>query len=253
MCAPSPGLKRADVVWRRVDADWCDPLELNAASRLGVPGLLRGDPRRASRSIANMPGAGLVESRALMSFLPALAHRLLGERSAARQYRDMVVRTGQAERDVVLARFRRARDRRRLRRHGSRASTAAARRIGSELDAAQRARLIRRHRDARRRLCRTGGGAALDDAGLARRRLTPRPFALRVFAAATPDGWRSCPAASAACRTSSTRARFQWARARNRPMCGCSARPTRIRTLLPRATTYADRARARQSAEPRRR
>ena len=34
------GLKRADVLWRRVDADYVDPIELNGASRLGVPRLL---------------------------------------------------------------------------------------------------------------------------------------------------------------------------------------------------------------------
>ena len=31
---------RRDVLWRHVDAEWCDPLELNAASRIGVPGLI---------------------------------------------------------------------------------------------------------------------------------------------------------------------------------------------------------------------
>ena len=72
------GLKRADVLWRRVDADWCDPLELNAASKLGAPGLLEAI-RQGALAVANMPGAGLVEARALMSFLPALAPRLLGE------------------------------------------------------------------------------------------------------------------------------------------------------------------------------
>ena len=34
------GLKRADVIWRRIDSDFADPLELNARSRLGVPGLV---------------------------------------------------------------------------------------------------------------------------------------------------------------------------------------------------------------------
>src|SRR5258708_7235839 len=38
------GLKRADVLWRHVDADWCDPVELNPASHIGVPGLLDAIP-----------------------------------------------------------------------------------------------------------------------------------------------------------------------------------------------------------------
>ena len=72
------GLKRADVIWRRVDADWCDPLEQNASSRLGVAGMFEAI-RRGAVVVANMPGAGLIESRALMSFIPALSKRVLNE------------------------------------------------------------------------------------------------------------------------------------------------------------------------------
>jgi len=72
------GPKRADILWRRVDGDFCDPLELNASSRLGIPGLLNAI-RSGSVNVANMPGSGLLESRALMSFLPRLARHLLGE------------------------------------------------------------------------------------------------------------------------------------------------------------------------------
>ena len=72
------GLKRADVIWRRVDADWCDPLELNAASRIGVAGLMQAI-RAGNVVVANMPGAGMLESRSLLGFAPTLAQRLLGE------------------------------------------------------------------------------------------------------------------------------------------------------------------------------
>ena len=66
------------MLWRHVDAEWCDPLELNAASRIGVPGLV--DAIRAGGvAVENMPGAGLLESRVLLAFLPALARRLIGE------------------------------------------------------------------------------------------------------------------------------------------------------------------------------
>ncbi len=71
------GLKRADVIWRRVDADFIDPLELNSASRLGVPGLLEA-LRAGGVVVSNAPGAGLIESRALLSFLPALSRHLFG-------------------------------------------------------------------------------------------------------------------------------------------------------------------------------
>jgi uncharacterized circularly permuted ATP-grasp superfamily protein/uncharacterized alpha-E superfamily protein len=71
------GLKRADVLWRRLDADYADPLELNPHSRLGVPGLVDA-VRHGSVVIANALGSGFVEARALMGFLPSLAHRLAG-------------------------------------------------------------------------------------------------------------------------------------------------------------------------------
>lgn len=72
------GLKRADVLLRRLDADFADPLELNPASRLGVPGLA-GAVRQRNVAIANALGAGLVEARAMLGFLPGLARRVLGE------------------------------------------------------------------------------------------------------------------------------------------------------------------------------
>jgi uncharacterized circularly permuted ATP-grasp superfamily protein len=61
------GLKRADVIWRRIDGDFADPLELNVASRLGVAGMLQAI-RAENVVVANGPGSGVVESRALMSF-----------------------------------------------------------------------------------------------------------------------------------------------------------------------------------------
>jgi uncharacterized alpha-E superfamily protein len=72
------GLKRADVLLRRLDADFADPLELNPASKLGVPGLA-GAVRQRNVAIANALGAGLVEARAMLGFLPGLARRVLGE------------------------------------------------------------------------------------------------------------------------------------------------------------------------------
>jgi uncharacterized circularly permuted ATP-grasp superfamily protein/uncharacterized alpha-E superfamily protein len=71
------GLKRAEVLLRRLDADFCDPLELNARSRLGVTGLVQA-VRDGKVVIANSLGAGLVEARSMLAFLPALAPALLG-------------------------------------------------------------------------------------------------------------------------------------------------------------------------------
>src|SRR6516165_4348927 len=73
------GLKRAEVLVRRLDADFADPLELNARSRLGVPGLVQA-VRDGKVVIANALGAGLVEAPGLLAFLPALAPALTGSK-----------------------------------------------------------------------------------------------------------------------------------------------------------------------------
>ena len=72
------GPKPIGVLWRRMDAAFMDPLELNQSSRIGTPGFV--DALRAgSVSVVNALGTGILETRALMAFLPALSHRLLGE------------------------------------------------------------------------------------------------------------------------------------------------------------------------------
>src|SRR5476649_1102600 len=72
------GLKRADVIWRWVDSDFIDPLELNGQSRLGVPGLVSA-MRNSHTMVSNVPGSGFAESRELMSFMPTITNHLLGE------------------------------------------------------------------------------------------------------------------------------------------------------------------------------
>jgi uncharacterized circularly permuted ATP-grasp superfamily protein len=72
------GLKRLDVLLRRVDSNSLDPLELDASSHLGVPGLI-DVIRKDGVVVANMPGSGVLEARALLGFLPNLCRRLLGE------------------------------------------------------------------------------------------------------------------------------------------------------------------------------
>ncbi|MBN9262714.1 MAG: circularly permuted type 2 ATP-grasp protein, partial [Hyphomicrobium sp.] len=71
------GLKRADVLLRRIDSNFADPLELNSASELGVPGLIEA-VRAGSVVVANALGSGVLEAPALMGFIPCLARRVLG-------------------------------------------------------------------------------------------------------------------------------------------------------------------------------
>jgi uncharacterized circularly permuted ATP-grasp superfamily protein/uncharacterized alpha-E superfamily protein len=72
------GLERVHVLLRRVDDTWLDPLELRPDSILGVPGLLQA-ARAGEVVIANMPGAGWLESPGLAAFWPGVAESLLGE------------------------------------------------------------------------------------------------------------------------------------------------------------------------------
>ncbi len=72
------GLEPVDVILRRLDDDFCDPLELRSDSTLGVPGLVEA-VRAGNVSIANALGTGLLESPAFMAFLPGLSRHILGE------------------------------------------------------------------------------------------------------------------------------------------------------------------------------
>ena len=71
-------LEPVDVILRRVDSDFCDPLEFRPESRLGVPGLLEA-ARAGSVAIVNGLGAGVLENPGLFPFLPGLSRALLGE------------------------------------------------------------------------------------------------------------------------------------------------------------------------------
>lgn len=71
-------LRRVDVVVRRVDDDYADPLDLRPDSRLGVVGLLEV-ARRGAVTVVNTIGSGVLENVALLGRLPALGRELLGE------------------------------------------------------------------------------------------------------------------------------------------------------------------------------
>ena len=72
------GLEPVHGILRRVDDVWLDPLELRSDSMLGVPGLLQA-VRAGNVLLANMPGAGFLESPAVLGFMPHLAEALLDE------------------------------------------------------------------------------------------------------------------------------------------------------------------------------
>lgn len=73
------GLQRVHVVLRRLDDDFCDPLELRADSTLGVVGLTEA-ARRGNVVLANSLGTNVLESGALLGYLPRLCEHVLGEK-----------------------------------------------------------------------------------------------------------------------------------------------------------------------------
>jgi uncharacterized circularly permuted ATP-grasp superfamily protein/uncharacterized alpha-E superfamily protein len=72
------GLRPVDVILRRVNDDFCDPLALRPDSVLGVPGLVEA-VRQGHVALANPIGTGLLQTPALLPYLPRLCRHLLGE------------------------------------------------------------------------------------------------------------------------------------------------------------------------------
>lgn len=182
------GLRRAEVLLRRFDSDFADPLELNAQSRIGTPGLARA-VRAGSVAMANALGSGLAESRALLGFLPGLAERVLGETLKLPNVATWWC--GQpAARDAVIDRL----DGLAIAPAFSPASSSYTRvRLGADLTAPERDRLIaalhRRGMDFVAQEIVSLSTMPVWHEG----RLSPRPFQIRVFAAATEDGWVVMP------------------------------------------------------------
>lgn len=72
------GLEPVDVILRRMDDGFCDPLELRGDSLLGIPGLMQA-VRNGTVAVDNAIGSGVLETPGLLGFLPGLCRHLLGE------------------------------------------------------------------------------------------------------------------------------------------------------------------------------
>lgn len=184
------GLEPVKTIFRRVDSDFCDPLELRSDSALGVPGLL-GAVRAGNVVLANALGGGVAESPALDAYLHAASRALLGEdllicdiptvwcgtewgRKEALERLDRVVVRGAFDARPLF----------------SRRSSA---RLGSELTPSEIA-------DLKQRLTRRGATVVTQDAMTYGRapvyaggRITSMPVSLRLFAAWTGNGYQVMP------------------------------------------------------------
>lgn len=72
------GLRRVDVIYRRIDDDYLDPLAFRPDSTLGVPGLLNAY-RAGSVALANSIGTGVADDKAVYAYVPAIIRYYLGE------------------------------------------------------------------------------------------------------------------------------------------------------------------------------
>ncbi len=184
------GLDQVSVIFRRVDSDFCDPLELRADSALGVPGLLQA-VRAKTVVLANALGGSVVESPALDAYMHGAAKALLGEELLIPDIPTVWCGTAWG-REEALSRLdqgivRGAFDSRPL---FSRRSTA---RLGRDLTAAERhalkADLARRGATLVTQDIVPPGGAPI----FANGQFTTKPVTLRIFAAWTKQGYQIMP------------------------------------------------------------
>ncbi len=74
----SAGLKRVDVIYRRIDDDFVDPLAYRSDSTLGVPGLMNAY-RAGNVTLANAIGTGVADDKAIYAYVPAIIRYYLGQ------------------------------------------------------------------------------------------------------------------------------------------------------------------------------
>lgn len=184
------GLKPIGVLWRRLDAAFADPLELNQNSHIGTPGMVEA-LRAGSVTFVNALGAGIVETRAFLAFLPNICRHLFGEEQrlpsiatwwcgqegerahVAANIERMVIGPAYSTRPFFDDNARSV--------LGSTLRETARQSIAEWL-ASDGAKLV-----GQEAVTLSTTPAFVDG------RLTPRPMSLRVFAARTRDGWQIMP------------------------------------------------------------
>jgi uncharacterized circularly permuted ATP-grasp superfamily protein/uncharacterized alpha-E superfamily protein len=190
------GPQPISTLWRRLDAAFADPLELNERSRIGTPGLI-GAVRAGHLEMVNALGSGVLQTRAFLAFLPAIARHLQGRPLALPNIATWWC--GQdAERDHVLANA-----------DTMMISRALSQDLPFEVDGvtALAGRVLGQANDAQSSSTnlssriRAAGGTYVGQEAVSLSTtaawsgdgLEARPMMLRVFAARTPTGWQIMP------------------------------------------------------------
>jgi uncharacterized circularly permuted ATP-grasp superfamily protein/uncharacterized alpha-E superfamily protein len=179
------GPRPISVLWRRLDAAWADPLALKENSRLGTPGLVQAIAS-GNISMVNALGAGILETRALLAFLPRICELLRGEPLALPNIATWWC--GQAA------------ERAHVRAHAGEMIVGPALSTAPPMESDDDARVSDGLAEIDARL--QSEGALLIGQEIVKLsttpvyvdgRLAPRPMSLRVFLARTRTGWRIMP------------------------------------------------------------
>ncbi|MDE2626667.1 MAG: circularly permuted type 2 ATP-grasp protein [Burkholderiales bacterium] len=188
------GLQRVHAILRRQDDDYCDPLELRSDSALGVAGLT-DCARRGTVFIGNALGSGVIESGALLGYLPQLCEQLLGE-----PLRLPSIATWWLGEPAAFDDAWKRLDKLLIKPLERSAREPAL--FGADLSTDERT-VLRAHVAARPQRFVAQEWVHLSQAPVLERRdgrpapggevLAPRAVGLRVFAVATPDGYRVMP------------------------------------------------------------
>ena len=91
------GPQRVDVIYRRIDDDFLDPLTFRADSSLGVPGLINAY-RAGNVALANAVGTGVADDKVIYAYVPAMIKYYLGEDALLPNVADLFVRRRRAAR-----------------------------------------------------------------------------------------------------------------------------------------------------------
>ncbi len=91
------GLKRVDVIYRRIDDDFLDPLVFRPDSALGVPGLMSAY-QAGNVTLANAVGTGIADDKAVYSYMPADREILSRRRADPEKRADLALPRGRASR-----------------------------------------------------------------------------------------------------------------------------------------------------------
>ena len=74
------GIENIDIIYRRIDDDYLDPLSFNSQSLLGTPGLF-DVYRKGNIALANAPGTGIADDKAIYAYIPEIIKFYMGEKA----------------------------------------------------------------------------------------------------------------------------------------------------------------------------